>query len=131
MNPFHNSPGRPPLFMLLFMSVFGFIGLTILIFLWTARGFGAPPLVFRLFGSFIAIGFMIMGFGVPLSALRKGRASHDAFDLKGSKPTDRKPGHYICPNCGANVGDADVSPSGDIRCEYCNEWWNIHRENHY
>ncbi len=55
--------------MLLFVSVFGFIGLTVLIFLWSADGFHEPPLIFKLFGSFIAIAFMIFGFGLPLTAL--------------------------------------------------------------
>lgn len=112
--------------MLLFMSIFGFIGITVFIFLWTARGFGAPPLIFRLFGSFIAIAFMIMGFGVPLSFLLKGRESSTPDVFQPLEQTARKPGTYDCPGCGANVGNADVSPSGDIKCSYCNEWWNIH-----
>jgi hypothetical protein len=112
--------------MLLFMSIFGFIGLTVLIFLWTARGFGAPPLIFRLFGSFIAIAFMIMGFGMPLTLFLKGRGPDTPGFFPNSDPVPGKIGTYDCPNCGANVGDADVSPSGDIKCTYCNEWWNIH-----
>ncbi len=128
MKPFPQPPGRPPLFMLLFMSIFGFIGITVFIFLWTARGFGAPPLIFRLFGSFIAIAFMIMGFGMPLSILLKGGKSStpDVFQHPGRAAS--KPGTYDCPSCGANVGNADVSPSGDIKCSYCHEWWNVHRE---
>jgi hypothetical protein len=117
--------------MLLFMSVFGFIGVTVLIFLWTARGFGAPPLVFRVFGSFIALGFIFMGFGLPLTVLLKGRGGGNGFNaFDNLRPPEAKPGRppgsYDCPNCGANVGDADVSPSGDIKCSYCDEWWNIH-----
>lgn len=125
MKSFPQPPGRPPLFMLLFMSIFGFIGITVFIFLWTARGFGAPPLIFRLFGSFIAIAFMIMGFGVPLTHLLKGRGGSGFPQTP--EPHHTVPGSYDCPSCGANVGDADVSPSGDIKCSYCHEWWNIHR----
>jgi hypothetical protein len=122
MNP---NPKRPPLFALLFMSMFGFIGITVLVFLWTAQGFGAPPLVFKVFGSFIAICFILVGFGGPLNALRKGKSTkHTLFRTDRSGKGEA--GGYDCPNCGANVGDAEVSPSGDIKCSYCSNWWNIH-----
>jgi hypothetical protein len=124
-----NSPPRPPLFVLLFVSLFGFIGVTVLISLWTADGFGAPPLVFRVFGSFVALGFIIVGFGVPLSALMKRRrAGGGVHDQSDSYRTGRRASSYDCPHCGANAGDSDVSPSGDIKCDYCGQWWNIHRQ---
>ena len=116
---------RPPLFFLLFFALFGFIGLTVLYFLWFHdHGFGAPPIPFRIFGSFIALGFILMGFGLPLSVLKKSRpgggpAAAD-FDPKSI------PDSYDCPNCGANVQDAEVSPSGDVKCPYCKGWWNVH-----
>lgn len=35
---------------------------------------------------------------------------------------------YECEHCGAGLGkNADVSPSGDVKCQYCNKWFNIHR----
>jgi len=35
---------------------------------------------------------------------------------------------YQCPACGARIQDAsDVSPGGDVRCAYCNVWFNVHR----
>lgn len=35
---------------------------------------------------------------------------------------------YDCVRCGAALSkNADVSPSGDIKCQYCNKWFNIHR----
>jgi DNA-directed RNA polymerase subunit RPC12/RpoP len=35
---------------------------------------------------------------------------------------------YTCKNCGAILGEkADVSPSGDVKCQYCNKWFNIHK----
>ena len=59
------NPSKPPLrhlpiFMLIFISMFGFIGVAVLIFLWapSSDGFGAPPLFFRVFGSFIALAFI-------------------------------------------------------------------------
>lgn len=117
---------RPPIFALLFMSIFGFIGVAVIIFLWTADGFGAPPLIVKLVGSFIALGFIAMGFGLPLHALTSKHKSPPGSQARPGGPgTDG--GSYVCPSYGANVGDAEVSPSGDIRCTYCNSWWNIHR----
>lgn len=119
-----NPAPKPPLFMLLFFSIFGFIGIAVLVFLWgSGDGFHSPPLIFKVFGSFIALGFMAMGFGVPLSAIRKSKRLSEG----GGVNRTVNPGTYGCPNCGANVKDAEVSPSGDVKCPYCNGWWNIHR----
>lgn len=48
--------------------VFGFIGLTICVFLWFAPfgEFGSPPLFFRVFGTLITCVFMLMGFGTAI-----------------------------------------------------------------
>jgi predicted RNA-binding Zn-ribbon protein involved in translation (DUF1610 family) len=36
---------------------------------------------------------------------------------------------YDCPNCGEALGkEADVLPSGDVKCGYCERWFNIHSE---
>jgi len=126
--------------MMLFISLFGFIGITALIFVWgsSSREFGAPPLFFRVFASFIALGFIFVGFGLPLGAIRARRAldaqSPDAMsptpDLSGStEETASTPGAgYQCPHCGSRLGkEADVSPSGDVKCTYCAKWWNIHQ----
>jgi hypothetical protein len=118
-----SQPSRPPLFVLLFFSIFGFVGVGVLIFLWgSSDGFGAPPLPFKLFGSLVALGFIAMGFGMPISTLRSRRSvsGHDP-----APPID--PGSYACPSCGGNVKNAEVSPSGDVKCPYCKGWWNIHR----
>ena len=33
-----------------------------------------------------------------------------------------------CDNCGAKCTNAsDISPSGDLKCEYCNSWFNVLR----
>jgi DNA-directed RNA polymerase subunit RPC12/RpoP len=112
--------------------MFGFIGIAVLIFLWSAPsdGFGAPPLFFRVFGSFIALAFMAMGFGLPISALLSRSDSSpsgpDSLPLSDGAPSERQVG-YRCPHCGAGLGkDQEVSPQGDIKCTYCHKWWNIH-----
>ncbi len=113
---------RPvPIFARAFAALFGVIGLTILGFLWFGfdDGFGAPPLFFKVFASLIALGFVIMGFGMALTGFRAGNSAEQA-----SAPSAT--GGYQCPNCGAGLGNEDVSPSGDVKCGYCSRWFNIH-----
>ena len=102
--------------------MFGFIGLTVIIALWTAEGFHEPPLVFKLFGSFIGLAFVFVGLGVPLRALFGPRepGSEQPQSSAGSG------GGYKCPNCGAGLGFQEVSPAGDVKCAYCTKWFNIH-----
>lgn len=109
-----------------FSSIFGGIGLTVLIFLWgTPRdAFGAPPLFFRICGSFIAIGFIAFSafgiYGAITGRTRQPRSRRRSnFESAGS---------YECPSCGAGLGaDTEVSPSGDVKCAHCNNWFNVRR----
>jgi Sec-independent protein translocase protein TatA len=77
------------------------IGLTVIVFLWTASGFGAPPLIFRVFGSFVALGFVITGgailFGTSMLSGANGgiaqllkRAQNSAKDLDAPDSALRK-----------------------------------------
>ncbi len=130
MNSPNPTPPRLPLFMILFFSLFGFIGLTVLIFLWSSSsdGFGAPPLIFKLVGSFIALGFMCMGFGLPITAiLHRGRAESAEEADDATTGAARPPAGYRCPHCGAGLSEQEVSPGGDVKCSYCHKWWNIHQ----
>lgn len=110
-------------------AVFGLIGLSVIVFLWSAPfdEFGSPPLFFRVFGSLIGGVFVLVGFsGAVLGPqMRRGRTrGRGAGSSAGSKG-----GGYTCPNCGAGLGKgADVSPSGDVRCSFCERWFNIHRD---
>jgi hypothetical protein len=133
MNPTKPPLRRLPIFMMVFVSMFGFAGVAVLIFLWapSSDGFGAPPLFFRVFGSFIALAFMAMGFGLPISALMARSGSAVNSGPEDSRVDATSPSAtgtaYQCPHCGAVLGkDADVSPKGDAKCVYCNKWWNIH-----
>lgn len=128
MHPTPNA--RPPLFGLVFFAIFGCIGIAVLIALWSpSDAFMRPPLVFRVVGSGIALMFIAMGFGVPLTALKKARGAHTApWIQEHPDPTSPGTAGYRCPNCGAQLGpDQEVSPSGDAKCVYCKRWWNIHR----
>ena len=44
---------------------------------------------------------------------------------------DKPNKHYVkthCDNCGARCTNAsDISPSGDLKCAYCNTWFNVLR----
>ena len=115
-SPHHSAPW----FVRAFAGLFGVIGLTIIGFTWFGLddGFGAPPLFFKVFLSLIATSFVIVGFGLALSP------------GPGEKPSAsdslRTGGAYSCPNCGAGLEKADVSPSVDVKCSYCSRWFNIH-----
>ena len=125
--------------------VFGFvffgIGCTILISLWAEPfgGFGSPPLLFRIVGSFISLAFIAMGGGGCFAALT-GRQLAARFRPGRFRPGGFRPGsgrdsgsnyprrtNYECPQCGAPLREgADVSPSGDVRCGHCDAWFNVH-----
>ena len=117
---------------------FGCVGVTVLVFLWSQPfgGFGSPPLFFRVFGSFIAIMFCLVGFGGAIFGGRmmnqvkaRGRQlRRSRRDLEHERDVAPPKVGYDCPNCGGGLGDdADVSPSGDVKCSYCDRWFNIHK----
>lgn len=127
-------------------AVFGLIflgiGLTVIGFLWGAPfgAFHSPPLFFRIMGSFIALAFVTVGGGTAYAAIsgktqqhviRRFSARHR--ELMGSS-RDRPPqlparDGYSCDNCGAGLGsDTEVSPHGDVKCEHCGRWFNIHAQ---
>jgi len=110
------------------------IGVSVLIFLWIQPfgDFGSPPLFFRIFGSFIALGFVAFGLAMAAGAFAVGRhmSSEPSIPVD---PTSENPHSgstatsYTCPHCGAPLAEgADVSPKGDVKCTYCKAWFNIH-----
>jgi hypothetical protein len=117
----------------IFGFVFAGIGITVLIFLWTARGWDAPPLFFKVFASFIAIAFVGVGTTVFFSSLLAGAAVSRVFN-EFESATAEKPGEtastsYSCSHCGATLGKgADVSPLGDVKCAFCGRWFNVHKQ---
>lgn len=109
----------------LISGVFGAIGLVIIVSLWTAEGFGEPPLFFKLVGTLIASIFVLVGVAGALGLQPK---APPIGPIRGASPRGR-PGaaQLACTNCGASLGEgADVSPSGDVKCTYCQRWFNIH-----
>jgi hypothetical protein len=114
------------------------IGITVIGFLWGApfNEFGSPPLLFRFFGSFIALAFVMIGAGILFGKMpsRHNRVFDqiaDAARRQQEQEEDREPGSspgkYACPRCGAPLADgADVSPHGDVKCTFCTTWFNVH-----
>lgn len=117
------------------------IGITVLVFLWGAPfdAWDSPPIFFRVFGSFIALAFVLVG-GVIVAGALKGaqhgtemmdRAVSELNRVNGAtsqRAGARAPGGgYACPQCGAPLaGNAEVSPHGDVKCGHCASWFNIH-----
>ncbi|OAI56715.1 hypothetical protein AYO47_08750 [Planctomyces sp. SCGC AG-212-M04] len=125
------------------------IGLTTITFAWSNEfgGFGQVPIFFRLFTSFIALGFILIG-GTILFAggglMPPQQLIDKALDLRQQMEAGMRergmtpPGEqkqappmtsegYVCPSCNAPIGtNADVSPHGDVKCGHCGRWFNVH-----
>ena len=139
---FSHEPPAPARFV---GAVFGFvffgIGMTVLISMWAAPfgAFGSPPLFFRVFASFIAIAFVTMG-GSTVWAVLAGKGLQNSMSIdtetfdEGPDTPATSAGNsvgYVCPNCGAALdSQADVSPHGDVKCAYCDRWFNVHQQSY-
>jgi DNA-directed RNA polymerase subunit RPC12/RpoP len=125
------------------------IGLTVLTFAWSNEfdgGFGSIPVFFRLFVSFFALFFIIIGAGILFGGVKGGQSAlvNQALDLqqqlqegmraRGITPPAEQvwtplmtSEGYVCPSCNAPIGkNADVSPHGDVKCTHCGRWFNVH-----
>lgn len=116
------------------------IGLTVLVSVWMS----GAPLFFCLFASFVALFFVIVGIRIvtaPFPAPQRLRKMADQLEAQmgqtaGNQPRKHPaeaaslpagPVGYRCDSCGAPVAsDADVSPHGDVKCDHCHRWFNIH-----
>jgi hypothetical protein len=136
-----NNPVNPLAAGRFIIGVFGFvfagIGVTVLGFLWGVMP-GLPdevPVFFRIFASFIAIAFVAVGGTMGVAAIRnlsglppQPPLVPPAFPSPPTASAQPETGGYVCPHCGAPLADkADVSPLGDVKCPFCNTWFNIHQ----
>jgi hypothetical protein len=126
----------PRIFLALLFTFFPLgVGVALLVHLWlTPLGeFGAPPLFFRVMGSLIALAFVAFGGMLVYGALRLQRPGSlgggvAALLRRGVEATGGAR-RYECPRCGAPLaGSADVSPSGDAKCQHCGSWFNVHTD---
>jgi DNA-directed RNA polymerase subunit RPC12/RpoP len=127
---------------IVFGMVFFGIGISVMAFVWTGSGFGAPPLFFRIFATLIAIPFVAVG-GITaygsIQALRGSQAgvgqiasllqhSGQASNPDDESVTSGSRVSYTCPACGAPLArGAEVSPHGDVKCSHCGGWFNVHK----
>ena len=107
------------------------VGLSTLAFAWSnsfGGGFGVP-IFFRLFFSFVALGFVLIGASILFAGSRFGRQSmvdrvldlqqqmEDGMRARGmTVPGDAADGPSVCPNCGAPI--RETSP-GVTSCPHC------------
>lgn len=127
---------------IVFGLVFFGIGISVIAFVWTESGFGAPPLFFRIFTTLIAIPFVAVGGLAAYSSIQVLRGSLAGTDqiatllhnTRQTKTPDDQPiasesrVSYVCPACGAPVAQgADVSPHGDVKCPHYGGWFNVHK----
>lgn len=125
-----------------FGLTFGGMGLTVLALLWGTGfdSFHSPPLIFRIFGSFIAIPFVALGFAALYGAftgkslqsrpnVTRTYSEFENFETPASGTSSSVPPvvRQQCPNCAAPRGEAEISPSGDVKCEHCDAWYNIYQ----
>jgi len=110
--------------------VFGLIGVTVIYFLWFGMdgGSGSPPVFFKIFGSLIGSVFCVVGFGAAILGPQKARIGTRRGRTKARRRAQRTGDDgYTCPHCqGGLEARVDVSPSGDVKCAFCDRWFNIH-----
>ena len=116
----------------MFGVIFGGIGVTVIAFLWGSPwgAFGSPPLIFRVFGSFIALGFVVFGGLMIFTTIAAGKAIARLKSMHETDRADKGAAHapcYTCPQCSAPLSEsAEVSPHGDVKCAFCACWFNVH-----
>src|SRR4051812_49625838 len=98
-----------------FGVVFFGIGLTVLVFMWTAsfNDFDSPPLFFRVFASFIAIAFVAVGGTIAAGSIFCGEIVAGVTPTNAPAPTAAAPPPkgYVCPQSGASPrGKTDDFP---------------------
>ena len=116
------------------------VGLTLLFGLWTGSGpFGMAPTMFKIMGSFVALMFLFVGSGFLFAKidpegqmralskeLQRLQRANQSQHPDSAQPTPSA--GYQCSSCGAHLDDnAEVSPHGDVKCDHCGRWFNIHK----
>ena len=84
------------------------------------------PFIFIAFFLIFIVSFVTILF-FNISIFKRVFKSFQNFDNFGNlnvKVNTSK--NYSCKSCGASLDkNVDVSPSGDVKCKYCNKWFNV------
>ena len=118
----------------IFGLVFGGAGVCMLGLIWGSES-DFVPMFAKLFGSLLACAFVAFGGFMVFSAFASDKLAAPSISMPTSNdprsplPPVASAGSYVCPNCGAALGEkADVSPMGDVKCAHCGRWFNVHKQ---
>ena len=130
--PTPRVPGPARALFGVFGLVFAGAGVCMLALIWSGEADFVPTPA-RLFGTLICLAPIAMGSFFVYGAIAGPKAMSPSIDIPNSPESSGAPpttpaGGYVCPNCGAALGEkADVSPMGDVKCAFCGRWFNVHR----
>ncbi|MFT7680359.1 MAG: hypothetical protein ACI8QC_004365 [Planctomycetota bacterium] len=109
--------------------IFGVIGIGVIFSMWTWEDdWTAPPTIFKVFASLIASVFCVVGFGGAFFGPKFARSGRSGRRRGRKRRRHQSRGDgYTCPHCqGGLESQVEVSPSGDVKCAFCERWFNIH-----
>ena len=116
-------------FGIIFALPFIFGPVAMMSMLWADDGWGAPPLAMKLAGTAICAAVGCAGLLMAFKALTGEAPQIKQTALDSQRELSTRQSNeldYACDNCGASISaDADISPSGDVKCTYCNSWFNV------
>lgn len=135
------------LYLVMGLSMVGLASVTVFFYVKTLRASGASvDMTFRTVPIGVALVVFLLGVAFVRSALSLSRLDGwekalepvnwpDSDSISGAAGSQRVEKEkairdaYQCTACGARIQDASaVSPGGDVRCAYCNVWFNVHRQ---
>lgn len=87
---------------------------------------------------FFVLGFVIVAVLVLLAVFKVAGGSNQApnspheQDRRRQRSDRNRPlaaRELVCKHCGARLDDStEVSPSGDVKCASCAQWFNVHAD---
>ncbi len=110
-------------------------GLIALAFLWIVY---SPPLLFQIVGTVLVFGPILLGVDMISDTLApderealdgkcRDQGHSEGRQLQSTRLHQPVSLAYVCQQCDAPLGrNADVSPLGDVKCQHCGKWFNIH-----
>jgi hypothetical protein len=124
-----------------FGLVFASMGGTLAYAVWFTDHFDDAPFFIKVPFTAVGLFFFTIGALMLINALRGGgifgaaeSITDQAIDQLKARAAQSPegvrfaPGSYVCPHCGGKLTRAEVSPLGDVKCEFCGAWFNIHKQ---